>query len=149
MTYSSSSGRDCQARTSSWIEAVTSLISPSETSTPYSSRRWRWISRVVIPPAYRARICSSKPSNERSCLGTTRGSKLASRSRGRSTVTGPSTVRNVFDDRQLLRPLVVPKKLIDQLVRDLHLAHQCVSFRAARRNRSSRGYAAIVTTPPD
>ena len=31
--------------------AVTSLISPSETSTPYSSRRCRWISRVVIPPA--------------------------------------------------------------------------------------------------
>src|SRR5207253_1035577 len=83
--------------TSSWIDAVTSLISPSETSTPYSSRRCRWISRVVIPPAYRARICSSKPSNERACLGTIRGSKLASRSRGSSTVTGPSTVRNVFD----------------------------------------------------
>jgi hypothetical protein len=40
-----------QARTSSWIEPVTSEISPSETSTPYISRRCRWMSRVVIPAA--------------------------------------------------------------------------------------------------
>jgi hypothetical protein len=39
--------------------------------------------------------------------------------------------------------------LIYQLVRDLHPLHHRVSFQPARRNRSSRGYAAIVTTPPD
>src|SRR2546421_13108135 len=50
---------------------------------------------------------------------------------------------------QLLRPPVLPEQLIDQLVRDLHVAHHPCSFRAARRDRSSRGYAAIVTTPPD
>src|SRR6266516_4786377 len=50
---------------------------------------------------------------------------------------------------QLLRPPVLAEQLIDQLVRDLHVAHQCVSFRAARRNRSDRGYAAIVPTPSD
>jgi hypothetical protein len=31
------------------------------------------------------------------CLGTTCGSNEASRSRGSSTVTGPSTVRSVFE----------------------------------------------------
>src|SRR5439155_7138751 len=51
---------------------------------------------------------------------------------------------------QLLRPRVLPQQLIDQLVRDLlHLAHQCVSFRAARPDRSARGYAASLTTGPD
>src|SRR6266511_3451173 len=50
---------------------------------------------------------------------------------------------------QLLRPLVLPQQLIDQLVRDLDVAHHRCSFRAARRNRSDRGYAAIVPTPSD
>ena len=40
---------------------------------------------------------------ERAYLGTIRGSKLASRSLGSSTVTGPSTVRNVFAETPLRR----------------------------------------------
>src|SRR6266540_3218567 len=58
-------------------------------------------------------------------------------------------VRQSVRAGQLLRPPVLAEQLIDQLVRDLHVAHQCVSFRAARRNRSDRGYAAIVPTPSD
>ena len=44
-----------------------------------------------------------KPSKERACFGTTCGSKLASRSLGSSTVTGPSIVRNVFCEVPLRR----------------------------------------------
>jgi NAD(P)-dependent dehydrogenase (short-subunit alcohol dehydrogenase family) len=67
-------------------------------STPYSSRRCRWMSRVVIPPAYNARICSSKPAKERPCLGTIRGSKDASRSRG----SGLATALRRCDHRALV-----------------------------------------------
>src|SRR6266545_3292047 len=63
--------------------------------------------------------------------------------------TTPQLVDQPVLTGQLLRPLVLPQQLIDQLVRDLHVAHHRCSFRAARRNRSDRGYAAIVPTPSD
>src|ERR1039457_500511 len=47
--YTSSSGRFCQAFTSSNTASVTLEISAGETSTPYISFRWPSISRVVIP----------------------------------------------------------------------------------------------------
>src|SRR5262250_3212219 len=49
MAYSSSSGRACQALTSSITASVTLEISVGDTSMPYISSRWPWISRVVIP----------------------------------------------------------------------------------------------------
>jgi len=61
----------------------------------------------------------------------------------------PQLVNQSVRAGQLLRPLIFPEQPIDQLVRDLHLAHHRCSFRAVRRNRSDRGYAAIVPTPPD
>ena len=61
----------------------------------------------------------------------------------------PQPVDQPIRAGQLLRPLVLPQQLIDQLVRDLSGRPSWASFRAARRNRSDRGYAAIVTTPSD
>ena len=61
----------------------------------------------------------------------------------------PQLVDQPIRARQLLRPRVLAQQLIDQLVRDLSCRSLLSSFRPARRTRSSRGYAAIVTSPPD
>jgi hypothetical protein len=50
---------------------------------------------------------------------------------------------------QLLRPLILPEQLIDQLVRDLHVAHHGPPFPARPAESRRLGYAEIVTTPPD
>src|SRR5665647_2939614 len=50
---------------------------------------------------------------------------------------------------QLLRPLIFPEQLIDQLVRDLHVAHHGPPSGTSGGDRSDPGYAEIVTTPPD
>ena len=50
---------------------------------------------------------------------------------------------------QLLRPLVLPEQLIDQLVRDLHPRPSSVLLPGRPTESLLRGYAAIVTTPSD
>jgi len=61
MGYSASSGLDCHALTSSTTASVTEEISVGETSVPYISSRWLWISRTVMPRAYSDNILSSNP----------------------------------------------------------------------------------------
>jgi hypothetical protein len=43
-------------------------ISVGDTSAPYISCRWLWISRTVMPRAYSDRIFSSKPAQRVWCL---------------------------------------------------------------------------------
>jgi hypothetical protein len=52
-------------------------INPGETSTPYISSRWPWMSRVVIPRAYIEMIWSSKPVQRVCPLATILGSNVA------------------------------------------------------------------------
>src|SRR5262249_30050901 len=59
--------------------------------------RWPWMSRTVIPRAYRARMRSSKPASRRSRFLTTFDSNVPSRSRGTSMVTSPWSVVRIFD----------------------------------------------------
>src|SRR5712691_790933 len=63
--------------------------------------------------------------------------------------TTPQLVDQPIRAGQLLRPLVLPEQLIDQLVRDLHVAHHGPPSGPSGGNRSDPGYAGIVTTPPD
>src|SRR5215217_6089502 len=63
---------------------------------PYSSCRWPWISRVLMPRAYIETILSSKPGKRRWYLAMSCGSKLACRSRGTSSSILPVSVSTVF-----------------------------------------------------
>src|SRR6478672_7855722 len=65
--------------------------------TDYSSTRCPWISRAVMPRAYRLKILSSKPSNRVCPLAISCGSKLPARSRGIDISTSPSSVSTVFE----------------------------------------------------
>ena len=89
--------------TSASRSAVISETSVAETSTPYSSRTISWMSRVVIPLAYRARIFSSKPGTRRWCFSINCGSNVPSRSRGVAIVRSPLSPRTVFCERPLRR----------------------------------------------
>ena len=55
-----------------------------------------WMSRVLMPLAYMAMICSSILPNERLCLGTMIGSKVFCRSRGTLSGRGPNSVFRVL-----------------------------------------------------
>lgn len=55
------------------------------------------MSRTVIPPAYSEMTMSSDPPKRRSPLGTNRGSKVLSRSRGTASGTAPTSLCTVFD----------------------------------------------------
>ena len=100
-TTSASSGRVCQALTSSITASVTFEINAGDTSTRYISSRWPWISRVVMPRAYNDRILSSNPAKRVCPLATSLGSKLPCRSRGTSISTSPKSPFNCL----LLTPL--------------------------------------------
>ena len=102
--YTASSGRPCQAATSSSTASVTRLTRSGETSTAYICCRCCWISRTLIPRAYIDTILSSKPAKRRECLGTSCGSNEPARSRGISSRTAPSSVSTVLPVRPV-RPL--------------------------------------------
>lgn len=72
-------------------ETVSALIEK-----PYISRTVAAMSRCDMPRAYMDRTRPSMPDRSRSPLGTTAGSKVASRSRGTSMDTSPAEVRTVF-----------------------------------------------------
>src|SRR5580692_8196694 len=55
-------GRACHACTSAKTSSVTVEIRSAETSVPYSSESWAWMSRTLMPRAYMPKILSSKPS---------------------------------------------------------------------------------------
>src|ERR1017187_5052255 len=99
--YTASSGRFCQARTSSSTASVTLEMRVGLTSTPYISSRCPWMSRVVMPRAYIDRILPSKPAMRVWPFGMIWGSNVASRSRGVMTSISPNSPFKVF----LLFPL--------------------------------------------
>ena len=61
------------------------------------SATWSTMSCVVNPFAYSDSTWSSNPDSRLACFGTITGSKLPSRSRGASIVTGPTSVCSVFE----------------------------------------------------
>jgi hypothetical protein len=91
--YTGSSGRLCQAFTSSSTAPVIRETVSAGSPVPYTCRRWCRMSRTLIPCAYREMIMSSRPPETRSDrLGTSRGSNMPARSRGTSIPTGPIPV---------------------------------------------------------
>ena len=72
------------------------LIVSCDSSVPIVRARWAWMSRIVIPPAYRLMIMSASPPTCRSPLGTSRGSKVECRSRGMSNGIDPTSECTVF-----------------------------------------------------
>jgi len=66
------------------------------------------MSRTVIPPAYRLMMMSENPPRLRACLGSSTGVNVPARSRGTSTVTGPTSVSTVFTLNPL-REFAVPR----------------------------------------
>ena len=82
--------------TSSAIASVTLLIVSCDSSVPSVAARWCWMSRMVIPPAYRLTIMSSSPPIRRVPLGTRREAKLELRSRGWASRTSRTSVPTVF-----------------------------------------------------
>lgn len=104
-----SSGRVCQALTSSSTASVMFAMVSCDSSVPSVRARWAWISRTVIPPAYRLMIISSNPpATRRAPLGTRRGSKVPARSRGVLISIGPTSVASVFGVEPL-RELPLPR----------------------------------------
>ena len=95
--------------------SVTLLMNSGLTSTPYWSARKPCTSRTVMPRAYMAMILSSKPVKRRSCLGMSSGSNDASRSRGTSMRSGPSSVSTVLPLLPL-RWLLMASGLTDPVV---------------------------------
>lgn len=65
-------------------------------SVPIVFSRWCWMSRTVMPPAYRDMIISSSPPSLLECLGTNLGVNEPSLSRGTCTVTSPTGVDSVL-----------------------------------------------------
>jgi hypothetical protein len=61
----------------------------------------------------------------------------------------PQPVDQPLRAGQLLRPLVLPQQPIDQLVRDLSVAHQGPPSGPPDPIASAHGYAASLTTGPD
>ena len=68
-----------------------------DTWAPYTSARCAEISPVVSPLADSDSTMPSTPASRRCRLRTIFGSNEASRSRGTSIVTGPTSVSTVFD----------------------------------------------------
>ena len=91
-----SSGLACHWVSSSMTAPVTREIRSGETSTPYISRKWARMSRVVIPRAYKAMIRSLKPSRRVWPLRTICGSNVPARSRGTARSTAPISVSTVL-----------------------------------------------------
>jgi hypothetical protein len=71
-------------------------IVSADRSMPSVETRWYWISRIVIPPAYKLMIISSSPSIRRTPLGTSTGLNVPCRSRGTVSGTSPTCVPNVL-----------------------------------------------------
>ena len=65
------------------------------------------ISRIVMPPAYKLMIMSDSPPTRRCPFGTSRGSKLPSRSRGVASSRSPTSLPSrfgVYPFRELPEP---------------------------------------------
>jgi hypothetical protein len=82
--------------TSSATASVTLLIVSCDSSVPSVDARWCWMSRIVIPPAYREMIMSSSPPRRRAPLGTSADANVEFRSRGWSNAMSPTSVPTVF-----------------------------------------------------
>ena len=70
------------AVTSSATASVTLLIVSCDNSVPRVETRWCWMSRIVMPPAYKEMIMSSRPPTRRAPLGTNTDANVELRSRG-------------------------------------------------------------------
>src|SRR5215211_8288018 len=91
-----SNGRRCQASTSSATWSVILEIVSWDSSVPIVETRWYWMSRSVIPPAYRLMIISSRPPSRREPLGSSCGVKVPLRSRGIASSTSPTSLETVL-----------------------------------------------------
>ena len=78
------------------MASVTLEIVSWLSSVPSVAARWCWMSRTVIPPAYRLMIISSRPPTRRAPLGTSREANEELRSRGWSRRRSPTSVPTVF-----------------------------------------------------
>lgn len=111
----SSSGRSCHSSTASLTASVMLDIVSGLRSVPIVLARWCWMSRTVMPPAYRDMIISSSPSSLLECLGTNLGGgDQPSLSRGTSTVTSPTGVDSVLG-YEPLREFACPPPAFDSL----------------------------------
>ncbi|TDO56622.1 hypothetical protein EV651_1129 [Kribbella sp. VKM Ac-2571] len=106
--YTASSGRFCHSTIPSTTLSVIVEIVCRDTCAPYTSARCAEISPVVSPLADNKITISSTPDNRFCRFATIRGSKLASRSRGTSISTSPTSVSTVLD-RTPLREFPVPR----------------------------------------
>ena len=86
-----------RAATSSSTASVTAETSSGEISTPYNSRKCAWMSRVLMPLAYKAMTFWSKPGKRRWYLAISCGSKRPCRSRGIERSSLPLSVRTVLE----------------------------------------------------
>jgi hypothetical protein len=76
--------------------SVILLIVSADRSVPSVDTRWCRMSRIVIPPAYKLTIISSRPPSRREPFGTSRGVNVPSRSRETSGPTSPTCEASVF-----------------------------------------------------
>lgn len=84
-------------------------------SVPIVLARWCWMSRTVMPPAYRDMIISSNPPSLLECLGTNLGGgDEPSLSRGTCTAASPTGVDSVLG-YEPLREFACPPPAFDSL----------------------------------
>ena len=94
--YTGSSGRERHRSSSSHTLSVMAETVSALIEKPYISRTVAAMSRCDMPRAYIDITRDSMPVRSRSPLGTTAGSKVASRSRGTSMGTSPALVRTTL-----------------------------------------------------
>lgn len=78
------------------MASVTLEIVSWLSSVPSVAARWCWMSRIVIPPAYKEMIISSSPPRRRAPFGTTFEANVLARSLGVSRRRSPISVATVF-----------------------------------------------------